>query len=152
LGKTFHIKNPSALHWSEFVNVISSFGYPIHLLPHDKWQTELIKLDNSQKNNLSPMLSLVTEKLKTNLTYLETFLLTIQASDYKNTFDGLTGTSIACPPVDAKLLEAYFSYFIQRDFLKSPGSRANNFVSEHEYQLTPSYVLRNCKNKKVRVN
>ncbi len=115
LGKTFNIVSDRPLPWSKLVSEIRSFGYPIQLLPHDKWQAELY---NSQENVLSPLLSLFTEKIsKTQMTYLETFLLTSQISECQNTLNYLAENSIVCPPIDAKLLNAYFSYFTRSGFL-----------------------------------
>jgi len=72
-----------------------------------------------QENALSPLLSLFTEKLEKQLTYLETFSLGLQSFDCQNTVNRLAGTAIACPPVDAKLLSTYFSYFTH-SFLDTP--------------------------------
>jgi hypothetical protein len=47
--------------------------------------------------------------------------------DCQNTLNGLTGTSIVCPPPDDKLLNTYFSYLIQNGFLKSPQADKVNF-------------------------
>ncbi|QIR36238.1 amino acid adenylation domain-containing protein [Tolypothrix sp. PCC 7910] len=119
-GKAFHIVNPQPLSWKQLVNEISSFGYSIKLLPHEQWQAELLLLENSNENVLNPIKSLFTDKHYHNqMTYLETFLMTSQAFDYQNTANGLKGTSITCPPVDSKLLNAYILYFIQSSFLKT---------------------------------
>jgi amino acid adenylation domain-containing protein/thioester reductase-like protein len=121
LGKTFHIVNPHALPWKKFVSEISNFGYSVQLLPHKKWQAELLKLDSYQDNALMPMLSLFTEKnSQTQMTYLETFLMTSQAFDCQNTLNGLTGTAIVCPPIDAKLISIYLYYLIMSGGIKLP--------------------------------
>jgi amino acid adenylation domain-containing protein/thioester reductase-like protein len=120
LGKAFHIVNPHPLPWKQLVSEIRSFGYSIQLQQNEKWQAELLELDSSQENVLNPIKSLFTEKdSQTQMTYLETFLLTAQAFDYQNTLNGLKRTSIVCPPADSKLLSAYFSYFIRCGFLAS---------------------------------
>ncbi|MBD2357843.1 amino acid adenylation domain-containing protein [Tolypothrix sp. FACHB-123] len=121
LGKTFHIVNPHPLPWSIFVNEIDSMGYPIQILPHEKWQEKLLNLDNSQENSLTPILSLFTEKNQKNqMTYLEIFLRTSQAFDCQNTLDCLADTSISCPAIDSQLMNAYFSYFTGVGFFKPP--------------------------------
>ena len=40
----------------------------------------------------------------------------------QNTFSSLEHTSITCPPVDAALLSAYFSYFVRSGFLEPPNT------------------------------
>ena len=103
------------------MNDIDSFGYPIQLLPHKKWQAELLKLDSSQENSLTPMLALFTEKNdKNQMTYFEIFLRISQAFDCQNTLNCLAGTSVICPAVDGKLMSNYFSYFTRISFLKPP--------------------------------
>ncbi len=121
LGKAFHIINPHPFPWKQLVSEICGLGYSIQLLPHEEWQAELLQLERFQENVLIPIKSLFTEKnTQTQMTYLETFLLTSQAFDCQNTLKGLKETSIVCPHADSKLLSAYFSYFIQSDFLKPP--------------------------------
>jgi amino acid adenylation domain-containing protein/thioester reductase-like protein len=116
LGKSFHIVNPHTLLWSKLINEIRSFGYPIQLMDHAEWQTELL---NAKDNALTPMLPLFVDD-KSQMTYLENFLLASQAFDCKDTLEGVSRTSIICPPVDSKLIDIYFSYFIRSGFLPAP--------------------------------
>ncbi|MCU0567716.1 MAG: amino acid adenylation domain-containing protein [Oculatellaceae cyanobacterium Prado106] len=122
LGKTFHIVNPHTVLWSKLISEIRSFGYPIKLLSHEEWQAQLFKAADSYENALSPLLSLFIRdrSQQTQMTYLETFLMSSQSFDCLNTIDGLANTSIVCPPIDGKLLNTYFSYFIRSGFLPSP--------------------------------
>ena len=123
LGKAFHLVNPHPLHLSKLVNEIQALGYPIQQIAYDKWQADLLNVDISQENALSPLLSMFTEKIsEKQLTYIETSSLVSQAFDCQNTFDGLAGTSIHCPELDARLLSTYFSYFIHSGFLNTPQS------------------------------
>jgi thioester reductase-like protein len=125
LGKAFHLVNPHPLHLSNFVNEIHSFGYPIQQISYDKWQAELINdAKRSQKNTLSPLLSLLFERIsQEQLTYLEMCLIGAQFFDCQNTVTGLAGTSIVFPPVDARLLGNYLSYFKSSGFLDAPQLR-----------------------------
>jgi hypothetical protein len=41
-------------------------------------------------------------------------------STIQNALDRLEGSSIACPPVDARLLDTYFSYLVDSGFLQPP--------------------------------
>lgn len=120
-GKVFHIVNPNPLFWNKLVSDIQSFGYHIRLLPYEKWQAELLKLDIYQGNALEPILSLFTEKIfNTKMTYLEIFLKASKAFDCQYTLNMLAGTSINCLPVNTKMLHTYFSYLTYNGFLKPP--------------------------------
>ncbi len=111
-GQAFHIINPKALPWSQLIGEINNLGYPVQLLPHQQWQAELRKLDNSGDNALIPMKSLFSEVNSTNqMTYLENFLMTAQAFDCHNTLQGLAQTSILCPKIDRTLLQSCLFYF-----------------------------------------
>jgi amino acid adenylation domain-containing protein/thioester reductase-like protein len=121
IGKTFHIVNPSTLHWRKFIDEIRSFGYPIQLLPHEDWQEVLLREVKSQENALAPIAPLFTKQSGEQMTYLEVFLATSQSLDYQNTLGGLLSTSVRCPPLDSRLLNTYFSYFFKSGFIKLPG-------------------------------
>jgi len=120
LGKAFHLVNSHSLHLSKLVNEIHSFGYPIQQIAYDKWQAKLLNAD-SQENALSPLVSMFTKRTAENqMTYLEMSSLGLQCSDCQNAVTGLAGTPIVCPPVDAKLLSTYLSYFTRSSFLNTP--------------------------------
>ena len=121
LGKVFHLVNPHSLHLSKFVKEINSLGYPMQQIAYDKWQAELRRNVNiSQKNALSALVSLFAEGIsEKQMTYLETSSLEFQSFDCQNTVNGLAGTAIVCPPLDARLLSIYFSYFTHSGFLNT---------------------------------
>ncbi|BAY26129.1 amino acid adenylation domain protein [Calothrix sp. NIES-2100] len=142
LGRAFHIVNSHPLSWKQLVSEIRNLGYSIQVMPYEQWQAELLKLEKSQENVLTPIRSLFTEKnAQTKMTYLETFLLTSQAFDCENTLNGLIGTSIVCPHVDSTVMNAYFSYFIQSGFLESPGENAEDttYVAKEAMELHKIY-------------
>ncbi|MDZ8262377.1 amino acid adenylation domain-containing protein [Nostoc sp. ChiQUE01b] len=116
LGKVFHILNPQPLHWSELVNWIQSFGYPLRKIPYEQWQEELINATlMSTDNALYPLIAIFSESKSVEQTTTEDS--TTYQYDCQNTITGLTGTSITCPPLDSKLLSTYFSYLIRSGFL-----------------------------------
>jgi amino acid adenylation domain-containing protein/thioester reductase-like protein len=120
LGKTFHIVNPHTLTWSNFIDEIRSFGYPIELLSNDAWQKVLLNVIGNQENALAPIAPLFVKQADEEMTYLEIFLSASQAFDCQNTLNGLSASSIVCPPLDSKLLNTYFSYFFKSGFVESP--------------------------------
>jgi len=113
LGKVFHLVNPNPLEWHEWINSISSIGYPLKQLPYDKWKAELMSQIRSSQNNELYTLSPIFSDALLEYSKLPVF-------DCKNTLDGLAGTSIICPSMDSKLLNTYFSYFIRSGFLDAP--------------------------------
>ncbi len=120
IGKAFHLNNSHPLHLSEFVSEIRALGYPIEQIPYDEWLSQLLQPDFSRENVLRPLSFLLTKRFEQQLSYLEISLLASQTFDCQNTIDGLIGTSIVCPPVDAQLLNVYFSYFSRSGFLQPP--------------------------------
>ncbi|MFQ5794192.1 MAG: amino acid adenylation domain-containing protein, partial [Candidatus Bipolaricaulia bacterium] len=114
IGKTFHLVNPHPLHPDKVVAWIRSLGLPIRQISYDDWREELINLpESSMENALLPLLPLLIEQISEERIKRPQF-------DCQNTFDELEGTSITCPPVDAELLNTYFSYFIRSGFLEVP--------------------------------
>jgi thioester reductase-like protein len=126
LGKTFHIVPPPDENISiiELFEFICSYGYQLKKLPYTQWKDELIaNFRDSQENVLHPLLPMMSEKVYQNsLTIMELYQNTVDY-DYQNTLDGLADSAIVCPPMDAKLLDKYLSYFISSGFLNSPPSR-----------------------------
>jgi len=124
LGKAFHLLNSHHLQASQLFDWINSFGYPIQQTPYHKWQTELVNIvKSSQKNALSSLTSLFIEKVpcEEELTMPEMYVQgKVPHYDCKNTLNGLTDTSIICPPINEKLLGNYLSYFIQNHLLEEP--------------------------------
>jgi thioester reductase-like protein len=119
LGKAFHLQNPYLLHWSKLVDFICSMGYPMKQVSYEDWQ---VQLSNARENPLYPLLPFFRHKWsKEQLTYIE---LNQQGRrpliSCEETLAALAGTSIVCPPLDSKLLETYFSYFIRSGFLEDP--------------------------------
>jgi thioester reductase-like protein len=119
IGKVFHLQNPHLLHWSELVNFICSWGYPMEQVSYEEWQVQLSK---ARENPLYPLLPFFSHKWSEDqLTYIE---LNEQGRrpliSCEKTLAALRGTSIICPPLDNKLLDTYFSYFNRSGFLDVP--------------------------------
>lgn len=123
LGKTFHLVNPSPLPFSHLIHEICELGYSIEQVAYEQWLTMLLNLNINDENALIPLVSILTEKKKGAASYLEESLLSPQLFDCSNTLDGLRDTTIICPPVDKKLIQAYFSYFNKIGFFKLKVSR-----------------------------
>lgn len=90
-------------------------GYPLREIPVDEWREELRSIaGKSPENALYP---LVPNWSKPEDTTVSSQMLQF---DCQNTLEGLSGTSLACPPVSAELLKRYIYYLIQQGLLDSP--------------------------------
>ena len=117
LGKTFHLFNPQPTPWNEVANSIISLGYPLKQLNYEKWRKELLAtLEQFADNPLSPLIGTFAESNQPNKNTEENINQKIAAN---NTNSGLAGTSIICPPCDRQLLSTYFSYLIDRGYLRT---------------------------------
>lgn len=118
LGKVFHLVNPRALSLGELIQEINALGYPLAQVDYAHWLSEIrAQAQGPRETALGAMLHVLAERIAENdLTYLE-FSSIGMCFDCQNTLDGLQNTGIACPPVDAKLLKTYFSFFEQSNFL-----------------------------------
>ncbi|WP_445632359.1 Carrier domain-containing protein [Nostoc sp. DSM 114161] len=126
LGKAFHIVPPPDYNLGiiELFEFVCSYGYQLKKLPYTQWKDELIaNFRDSQENVLHPLLPMMSEKVYQNVLTIMELYQNIVDYDYQNTLNGLADSGIVCPPMDTKLLDKYFSYFISSGFLNSPPSR-----------------------------
>jgi thioester reductase-like protein len=114
-GKAFHLTNSQALTLDRLRQHIQSCGYPIQSTEYDQWLKTLIEQHVDRENALTSMIPLLSSRSEVYSNYLE--VMTLAKIDCQNTIAGLAGTTISCPPLDAQLLDTYFSYFIQSGFL-----------------------------------
>jgi len=114
VGKKFHLLNYHTVSWQQLIEYIKTFGYYIEAASYDEWLAEL-KYRASQQDKLYSILWLMIR--------LSAFFSDNkpQFEDCHNTLNGLSDTSIVCPPLDAKLLATYFSYFQTSGYIKFPG-------------------------------
>jgi thioester reductase-like protein len=115
LGENFHYFNPDSMPLRQFTRWMRSYGYWLEHCPYEQWCANLIDMAV-----LAP---------ESNETSLAPFFWGggLQGSDEggyqfscQNTLTALSGSSIVCPPVDAALLETYFSYLVRIGFLDAP--------------------------------
>jgi thioester reductase-like protein len=117
LGRVFHLAHTRPVSWRELVACIRSFGYPMQTIPYDKWRAQLVELGRPKKNAAYFLLPLFSMNLSQAGPRI---VRNIPEFDCQNTLAGLAETSIACPPIDSQVLEAYFSYFVRCGFLNAP--------------------------------
>jgi amino acid adenylation domain-containing protein/thioester reductase-like protein len=108
-GKVFHLINPEPVRMDTLVEYIQRRGYPLERVPYRRWRAALEEiLARGVENALHPLLPLFAE---------EGLRWDHARYDCQNVLTGLTHSGIRCPPVDARLLDAYFDYFLRSGFL-----------------------------------
>src|SRR5215218_6388015 len=141
LGSVFHLVNPRPVRLREMVEWIRPSGYPLELLPYDRWRTELLNGGGSKGqavNPLAPLFSATSdgsargqEQLSPQYGNTVDRIGSLIAAQYARSvsFDdertrlGLAGSSIVCPRVGADVLARYLSYFVRTGFLTAPMHR-----------------------------
>ncbi len=119
LGKAFHLNNPQPIHWRKFGDLIRSLGYSMDRVSYESWQTQLDQNGRSLENPLYPLLPFFLKRWSEDqLTITELYQQSRRPQiSYQETLAAFAGTDIVCPPVEAELLNTYFSYFIRSGFL-----------------------------------
>ena len=128
LGKAFHFVTPEPMGWKAVVRWMRTAGYPVKQVSYNRWRAKLVEaVNHSQDNALAPFMPLFPD-LQTTIPFKkqDPNLLSQQRFDAQNTLNGLSNTSIVCPPTDKKLLDTYLAYFIQSNFLDAPPSKVQS--------------------------
>jgi thioester reductase-like protein len=111
LGKTFHLVNTHDVPWSQIVDCITSLGYPLQHLYYDDWLAELLRSTQiSTDNALYSFVMLAEDNRSSQEMPNETPSLKF---DCENTLSGLANSSIRCPEVDNKLVQAFLPVSIK---------------------------------------
>lgn len=113
LGRVFHLNNPHPLSAHGLADWFRSLGYQIELVSANKFLREINRVELSPSDPLYPFLPLI----QVGEAFQGGRRRDVQRPGCQNTLDGLAGTSIVCPPVDAKLLDTYYSYSVRSGFL-----------------------------------
>jgi thioester reductase-like protein len=137
-GKVFHLANPRPARWSEVVDRITAFGYRLERLPFDAWHARLVdRSPRPTESPLYPLLPLLAERAAQARVAggWEFTRSRMPRYDCRHTVAALASTSVVCPPVDARLLDTYLSYFVRSGFLAAPPDRG---ARPAERSLSPS--------------
>jgi len=122
IDRAFHLNNPYPCPRQNLVDYIRSRGYDLEQLPYQQWQQQLKAVSSSQQNSLSPLLPFFSKRWsEKQLTIPEFYEQAWKPQiDCQATMEALKNSAIACPPADKKLLDTYFSYFIDSGFIEAP--------------------------------
>jgi len=123
--QVFHLANQTRRHWREVVLWMNLFGYSIRLAPYREWLAQLRTSAVFPNHPLYRLRSFFLARpiVDSNLTLPELYEEKHRnAVSCERTLQKLSSMSLACPPLDAKLLERYFSAFIESKVLPSVAS------------------------------
>jgi len=138
--QVFHLANQTRRHWREVILWMNLFGYPIRLAAYREWLSQLRKSAVFPSHPLYRLRSfflarpIAESKLTLPELYEEKHL---NAVSCERTLEKLSSISLSCPPLDAKLLERYFSAFIESKVL--PGVPS----AKHEQSVSQTSLDRN---------
>ncbi|ERN42081.1 amino acid adenylation domain protein/thioester reductase domain protein [Rubidibacter lacunae KORDI 51-2] len=120
MGQIFHLINPAPMsvaqlsHW-----LMEKSGYEIQTVNYDLWRQKLVQAaTDAEANALYPFLTRFPEQMPSATKAVRL----AQQFDCSNASQALEQTTVRCSPVNSKLLEAYFHYFVESGFLPTPVS------------------------------
>ncbi|MEM7578620.1 MAG: thioester reductase domain-containing protein [Cyanobacteria bacterium P01_A01_bin.80] len=120
LGKAFNLQHPDPKPITEMVEWLQSVGFPVDLIPYEKWQEELVNNLSSPDNPLYTLRPFLLERWsEKQLTIPDLYLQENRPIiSCQETLDALAGSGIVCPEINSKLFMTYSSYLMQTGFLE----------------------------------
>ncbi|MBV8062118.1 MAG: thioester reductase domain-containing protein [Nevskia sp.] len=105
-GRAFHLVNPAPLPWDRFAAWLQgAAGRPLPLVPYEPWQARLQAACRAEPSiALRPLLPFLAAP------GFAAQLVRLPPVDCRHALAGLAGSGIACPPVDAGLLDGYYGH------------------------------------------
>ena len=132
MGSVFHIRNSQTVSWAEIFEATRAFGYLVEPISYDQWLETIVqraqmthKRDNKETMEMTSLAHFAPRVFSRG--YDGTF-------DMRQTLEGLSGTSIACPTIGDRLLRAYIAFFAESGFF--PPARAKANVAEYSRRLS----------------
>ena len=110
-----------------FSTWIRNYGYPLRRIPYDAWREEMLAL--AARPDQKSLSSFIMPFFNTDISNsMDRVIIVAVGARYGtevqfncgNALKDLVGTDIACPPVDDRLLNTYFSYLIRIGYLHPP--------------------------------
>jgi thioester reductase-like protein len=114
-----HLIHPKSMPFSELIEWIKAYGYPIKTTPYDRWLENLARAHPlTATDNLQPLIPMFRERVFEDMSLFET-LEQRPKFDSQYTVEGLNNSEITCP-TPQELLDIYFKYLINTGFLEPP--------------------------------
>src|SRR6266700_640670 len=122
-GKTYHLASPKYALLGSLVDRLRGHGFTITTIPYPEWVDELLRYAAQHPAHpMTPFVPLFVDLCgETGLTVAEMYLEHVFPSyDRIRTERALSGSGIAFPPVDEKLLDLNIDRLMATGYLKSP--------------------------------
>ena len=119
IGNAFHLQHPEPAPLSILVDWLSSFGFPIKMIPYEEWQDKLINDVTSEENPLYTLRPFLLERWSERKLTIPDLYLTENRPiiSCEETLDALAGSGVSCHPIDTELYTTYATYLIANGFL-----------------------------------
>ena len=119
IGNAFHLQHPEPAPLSILVDWLSSFGFPIKMIPYEEWQDKLINDVTSEENPLYTLRPFLLERWSERKLTIPDLYLTENRPiiSCEETLNALAGSGVSCAPIDAELYTTYATYLIANGFL-----------------------------------
>jgi thioester reductase-like protein len=117
LGTNLNLVNPTHMRWRAIVEGVQAAGYPLELVSLSDWR-DAVRARSEDDNALRVFIPMLEERA----------LFSGRRYRCERVLDGLSGSGIACPPLDASLLATYLRRLVDLGELPAPAT-----PSEHVY-------------------
>lgn len=122
-GRTYHLTNPRYGRLRDMVDRLRAHGHQVTTLDYDAWVGHLRAFcaDHPDHPIVSFLPLFTTLASGQDVTVKELYFEDLfPAFDRRRTDEGLAGTGIDCPPVDAAMLDAYIDWFHRTGWIAPP--------------------------------
>ncbi len=117
-GEQFHLPGARSVRWSELLDMLRAYGYPLARVSYREWyRTLLHAVERGEDNALTDFLPLFDEDRPSDDLGDEGG---VQVFERTNLLAALEGTGIVCRPVDLDLMGVYLDYFVSIGYLDPP--------------------------------
>jgi thioester reductase-like protein len=114
-GATYHLVNGSGIFWNDLVSWHMRKGYALTTIPYRDWRVALLAAIRSGEANALRGLSPFLADSPFDLARLPRFAADRLLRD-------LSGSDVACPPIDSRLLEVWWKRQTMSGFLPLPNA------------------------------
>lgn len=122
-GSTYHLTNPHPADFHDMLGRMRAAGHSVRELPYPQWVEELVRhVAEHPTSATAPFVSLCVDRSnKADMSVKEMYFEdTFPVLGRVNVERDLAGSGLACPPVDAELLDRYLEYFYTTGYLERP--------------------------------
>ncbi|MBF0261811.1 MAG: amino acid adenylation domain-containing protein [Magnetococcales bacterium] len=111
----FHLVHPDPITLPGLAAALNELGHAVALTDYATWLAQLKNLEiHAAENPFGPILSVLTGGMaETHLTYYEISSIGMRFQ-CENALNGLSGSSITCPPLDKTQLRIYLRFLLAR--------------------------------------